>query len=318
MKSCRIALMIAFLCVGPGTPANVALGQTPQEITPTEVYYLARSIDESLAHTYNLPDESFLKKRMSENLRPRNVYQKAFAVVQEFGMLHPGVIDPQQITTAQSLDVNQTVPGDVYKLLTLMSGYFAARGQLVEIEELREQKVPSDVYQILRQITGRHIRIAEQKGMVTDWASVPRVYDAVVKNLLPAVQTVADDAGIVYQDYPFPRQPVNDVTPRNIYKLVGHIYRNIASYHRQKEAYEPIELVEVTDCDEIAPVDVFDLIQVVSAELKAEVGVKPLAATTAEAYRKWREQQETLVPGHTFRLGQYLYILTKAVLERTL
>ena len=85
----------------------------------------------------------------------------------------------------------------------------------------------------------------------------------------------------------------------------------------EDEAYEPIELLEVNDCDEISPSDVFDLIQIVTAELKAEIGIKPLASTTAEQYAAWRERQDSIVPGHTFRLGQYIYILTKRVLETT-
>lgn len=315
MKNCRIVLMIIFLCMGVGMSVNVAPGQSPQEITPTEVYYLAQAIERSLVRMYNLPDEPFLKKRISENLRPRNVYQKALFVVEEFGELHPGAIDRERIALAQRAEASQTLPGDVYRLLSVMSDYLAARGRFVESDELREPKRPSDVYHKLRQITGRHIQIAAQKGMVTDWAAVPRVYDAVVNNLLPTAQAIAVDAGIVFQDYPFPRQPVSDVTPYNIYKLISHIYGNIARYYRQKDAYEAIELIEINDCDVIAPVDVFDLIQVVSAELKAEIGIKPLAATTAEAYRTWREKQETIVPGHTFRLGQYLYLLTKSVLE---
>ena len=170
---------------------------------------------------------------------------------------------------------------------------------------------------MLRQITWHHIQIAEQKGIVTDWAAVPRVYDAVVKNLLPAAQAIAVDAGVAYQNYPFPRQPVHDVMPRHIYKLISHIYNNIARYYRQTTDYEPIALLEVNDCDEVSPADVFDLIEIVAAELNAEIGIKPLPAATLEQYAAWREKQETIVPGHTFRLGQYIYILTKRVLQTT-
>jgi hypothetical protein len=139
----------------------------------------------------------------------------------------------------------------------------------------------------------------------------------VVKNFLPAAQAMADEAGVSYQDYPFPRQPVHDVAPRNIYKLLSHIYDNIARYYQVKHDYDPLEFLEVNDCDEISPADVFDLIQIVTAELKAEIEFPPLAAATAGQYAAWREKQDAIVPGHTFRLGQYLYMLTKRVRETT-
>lgn len=317
MKYFPYILLIVFLVVGIGTTAHISHGQMPQEITPTEVYYLAKSLDASLERMYSISDEPFLKKRISENLRPRNVYQKALSVVEEFRVLHPDAVAMEELTAAQRVDASQTTPSDVYNLLSKIADYFAVRGMLVEIEDIREKKVPSDVYQMLRQLTWHHIQIAEHKDIVTDWAAVPRVYEAVVKNFLPAAQSMADESGVSYQDYPFPRQPVHDVAPRNIYKLISHIYGNIARYYQLKHEYDPIELLEVNDCDEISPTDVFDLIQIVVAELKAEIGVKPLAATTAEQYAAWRERQDSIVPGHTFRLGQYIYILTKRVLETT-
>ena len=213
MKYFSKILMIVFLVVGIGVTTRISAGQTPQEITPTEVYYLAKSLDRSLERMYSISDEPFLKKRISENLRPRNVYQKALSVVEEFRVLHPDAFDVDVLTADQQVEASQTKPKDVYNLLRTIGDYLAARGLLVEVDEIRENKVPSDVYQMLRQITWHHIQIAEHKGIVTDWAVVPRVYDAVVKNFLPAAQSMADEAGVSYQDYPFPRQPVSDVTP---------------------------------------------------------------------------------------------------------
>jgi hypothetical protein len=83
------------------------------------VYYLVQSIDEILVQQYELSTEPFVKKRMSENLRPRNVYQKALAVVEEFNVLHPNVINRDVLLAAQSIDASQTQPKDVYALIDL-------------------------------------------------------------------------------------------------------------------------------------------------------------------------------------------------------
>ena len=318
--------------------AHTAWCQTGQEITPTEVYYLAESIDQALVRQYELSEDAFTKKHISDNLRSRNVYQKALTVVEEFVVLHPNAIDRNVLLAAQNVDASATQPKDIYALIDRMRVYLEKQERSVsvsgrqsptvtddayttsqpapeQVQTQRETKTPSDVYQMLRQITWHHIEIANKQNITTDWAAVPRVYEAVVRNILSAVQAMADDARLEYEDYPFPPQPVDGVIPRNIYKILTHVYQHITTYYMQTRTYDPLVLIEVNDCDEVTRADVFDLIQVITAELKVEIGVRDLAAATAEQYAKWKETHETVVPGHTFRLLQYTYILTKRVLE---
>ncbi len=286
-----------------------------QNMTPTDVYYLAQSLDDTLVLRYGLSDEPFQKKPISENLRPRNVFQRAVFVVEEFNLLHGNVIHQEQVDAARRRDASTTKPQDVFGLLTLVKNALSANGMFMEFDGERTPKDPSDVFQLLRQISWHHLQIADKKGIQTDWAAVPRVYDAVVRSILPAAQTMANENEFVYEPYQFPPQPVNGVLPRNIYKLIHHIYLNISRYYQQTRHYEPINILDVNDCDDVSPADVFDLIQVVAAELKAELGIQSLSGDMLSRYRNWKQQRQSIVPGHTFRLGQYIYMLTKQVLE---
>ena len=164
MKYFSKILMIVFLVVGIGVTARISAGQTPQEITPTDVYYLAKSIDESLVRMYNLSNEPFLKKRISENLKPRNVYQKALSVVEEFRVLHPDALDADALTAAQQVDVSQTIPKDVYNLLRKIANYLSVRGRLVEVEEIREKKSPAMCIKCCGKLPGITFKLLNRKG----------------------------------------------------------------------------------------------------------------------------------------------------------
>ncbi|MBD3306664.1 hypothetical protein GF339_09610 [candidate division KSB3 bacterium] len=308
-----LGVLTYFLIV---SPMNVSESQTYQEITPTDAYYVAQSIEQALVQMYGLSRELFEKPYISQNLRPRNVYQKALAVLKEFQTLHPDAIDPVQLAEARNLDINTATLKEVYQLLSLMQKYLDAR--VVLENDLREQEpqTPSDVYHMLRQVSWRHYQIAQKQEIPTDWATPARVYEATVMNILPAVQAIAEDAEISYDDYAFPKQPVSGLIPRYIYKLLSQVYRNIAAYAQQQGDYDPIVLRQVTECDEISPADVFDLVQVITAELKAEIGEKTLMPDTAARYARWKEEHENVVPGHVFRLMQYNYILTKKILKK--
>ena len=76
------------------------------------------------------------------------------------------------------------------------------------------------------------------------------------------------------------------VVPRNIYKILSQIYRNIARYYMRTGDYDPLDLSEMNECDEITPADVFDLVQVITAELKVKVGAKSLDSDSASRYAR--------------------------------
>ena len=94
------------------------------------MYYLAKSIDEALVRQHELPGEQLEKKRISENLRPRNVYQKALAVVEESNVLYQHAIDQTQLEAARRQDMNTATPRNVYNTLSLMKNVLEQRSSM--------------------------------------------------------------------------------------------------------------------------------------------------------------------------------------------
>ena len=310
----RVGLLLAGLLLSPSQPG---WSQTGGEITATENYYLVKSIDESLVKLAGLTG-AFERKRISENLRPRNVFEKTLDLAQRFNVLFPNALNPAKLDElSQVADVSRTTPADAYAVLNLLKAYLVAQGTFQETTDAQTPKTPSDVFHIMRQLSWHYVQIAQQKGLSVKWGTAAQVYDTVVTTVLPAMYGMAADAKITYNPYLFPRQPVSKVQPRNIYKLLRQIYTNIATYYAAKGNYEPLKIVDVTDCDEITPADAFDLAQVAAAELKANLGGKTLAPDLAVRYAEWKKTHEQVEPGHTFRLLQHLFILTKQIGENT-
>ncbi|MDM8549205.1 hypothetical protein QUF72_03970 [Desulfobacterales bacterium HSG2] len=293
-----------------------ASGEVWKTITPTEVYYLAKSIDDSLASMYGLTT-TLTKKRISNNLRPRNVYQKVLSVADEFNILHDNAVSSFKLNEARGIDASRTNPSDVYAVLALLKEYLVSKDTFTESTEERSPKTPGDVFHILRQISMHHLEIAKKKNISTDWATPAQVYDSVVTGILPVVYKIAAEAGVEHEYYPFPSQPVSRILPRYVYKLLYHVYKNISEYYLGKGGYDPVILVEVNDCDKISPADVFDLTKVVIAELRAKSGSKTLPSEIAVRYGRWKNTKEKIVPGDVFRLIQHNFILTKSILRRS-
>ena len=285
--------------------------------TPAFSYYLAETIIQSYQNMFQL-DENFQRKTISNNLKPQNVYERTLEIMEEFETLFPGVITQQQRETAYAVNPTKASPTEISEILTLIRNELERQGALREYDGLRTAKTPNEVYQLMRKIGWCHRQIAAQRGIQTTWDSVDRVYETVVYEFLPTVYAIADANAFAYESYGFPLQPSEGVKPRNIYKLVIALYKNITQYYTlREETGDMVQFVEVSDCDEITPADVFDLEQVVSAELKLiNPALKPSGEVVGQ-FKSWRATQEKLVPGHTFRLMQHLYILTKNVLEET-
>lgn len=297
--------------------ARPGWGQAGNEITATENYYLAKSIDESLVQLAGLTGV-FERKKISENLGPRNVFEKTLDLAQRFNVLYPNALNPTKLDElSQVADVSRTKPADASALLNLLQAYLVAQGTFQETTDAKTPKTPSDVFHLMRQVSWHYGQIAQQKGLNVKWGTPAQVYDMVVTTILPAVYGMAADAKITYQPYAFPRQPVSKVQPRNIYKLLRQIYANIATYYTAKGNYEPLKIVDVSDCDEVTAADVVDLAQVITSELKANLGGKTLAPELAARYADWQKTHEQVEPGHTFRLLQHIFILTKQIGENT-
>jgi hypothetical protein len=292
-----------------------AAAQPQDAKTPTDVYYLAKSIDETICTQHGLTG-SLNKKKISDSIYPRNVYLKLIAVMEEFALIHEDSIDPAVIAQAKKVDMKQVTPGHNFQLLTMMKDYLTAKKVYTETREERKAKTPAEVYQMLRQLSMHHVEIVKARGIKTDWATSGRVYAAVISEILPVVESIVKTQGTAFDPYPFPPQAVQDVVPRYVYKLLWQIYLNMSGYYSQKQQYEPFKLVEVNDCDEITPADVFDMVQLTAAELQFCSGNIALSADVADRYKQWKQQKEKIVPGDVFRLLQHLYILSKRVTEK--
>ncbi len=311
-----ITVIITFsilIILLPGTPGPYAF-ESGGKITPVDVFYLAKSIDDSLISLYDLRYE-FKKKKLSNNIRPRNSYQKLLTLADEFNLLHYNAIDRAKLDRARKVDVVNTRPADLYNVLSLIKGYLDSRGAYIEHTGERLSKTPSDVTHMLRQISYHHIEIAKQKNIPMNWSTPPQVYEAIMQDILPVVHTVAEEVGYKHNPFDFPIQPVKEIVPRNLTKLLQNIYKNISAYYINKEGYDPLVLIEVNDCDDIEPGDSFDLIKAISAELKAMSGTMTLDSETAARYGRWKNAKSTIAPGDVYRLLQYNYILSKRILE---
>ncbi len=149
--------------------------ETWKTIAPTDVYYLAKAIDNSLVSMYDLTSLSE-KKRISSNLRPRNVYQKVLSVAEEFNLLHGNLISQANLNDAYNIDMANAKPANVYGVLTLMKEVLAAKNSFTESTEAKTPKTPSDVFQMMRQISMHHHEIAKKKNIQTTWATSGRMF----------------------------------------------------------------------------------------------------------------------------------------------
>lgn len=292
--------------------ADTARSET-KEITPTDVYYLAHSIDDSLVAMYDLK-KTFTKKRFSDNNKPRSSYQKLMSVIEEFNLIHG--VGEAQLDELRKADPTRITPQTIYDAISLMKNYLVEKGSYKECTEERTPKQPKDVLYILRQISFHNYEIAQKKNLTTDWATPARVYESLVNDVLPAVIKTADDAGVKYKDYAFPKQPTEEVTAWNVVKLLRRLYMNISQYYAAKGKYEPLVFNEITDCDEISPADSFDMIKIITAELRVMTGIKTLRPETARQYAAWKSSQSKILPGHVYRLLQYNFVLSKNIVEK--
>ena len=80
--SMLIFVLFQFLIFG------TAFGQR----TPTDVFYLGKGIDQSIVKPNRLTSV-FRKERLSDNLNPRNVFQRAIFLVEEFNTIYENVAD---------------------------------------------------------------------------------------------------------------------------------------------------------------------------------------------------------------------------------
>lgn len=305
------AVMFAAL----SAPLLFAQEDESGETSPMEVYYLAKSIDDSLVFRYEIKTP-FERKRISENLKIRDAFQILLTVAEEYNHIYGNPIDQDFLNNARQINILQISPSHLFEILDRMRVHLETTGYFIRDAGFHTPKTASDITHMLRRISFHLVIIAGRLEIETNWSTPEHVYDAIMRDILPVVYGMADQAGYDYQDYGFPLQPVRGVTPRNITRLLQQIYKNIADYYAKTQGYDPLILVEVNDCDTITPLDSFDLIRVIGAELEALGGTHRLSTDITGAYAGWKSTKEAIGPGDVFRILQHNYILTKRIIEK--
>ncbi|MEM9444276.1 MAG: hypothetical protein AAGA18_02890 [Verrucomicrobiota bacterium] len=281
----------------------------------TDVYNLAKSIENSLKSANNM-EAKFSKQPITQMAKPRNVYEKALSVVEEFGALYPGSIDIVTHKKMQGLEVSDVKALDIYNVLSLIKNYFVYKKLFREYSGSGEEKTASDVFQMLRSITHHHVVIAKQKNIEVDWATPSRVYIANVTELVPILYALAQNDGITYERYGFPMNPQQDIKPRHVYVLLQMTYNRMSDYYQETTDYFPILLDDIENLDSITPGDVFDLTKILTGELKALSGsINSFDMELSLRHANWRKEKNSIGPGDVYPLIQHAFNLVKSLAD---
>ena len=291
-------------CMLSHTPAD----NGEKRIGPTEVYYLALAIDQAICRLHG-DLSAYTKEKLSLNVKPRNVFQRALGLVEEHHTLFPQSIDASAFALARRKVTTAVQPQDVYRMLTLLKADLVAKRVFTPATEVPSRKTPSYVFHMLRQISFHLQEGARKTGKdVKTLFSPSRVYDANVRQVLPVIYALADAHQLVYVPFEFPTQPIAGVRPHHVYELQSRMYERLADYYETQHGLEPVRLDTINDLEGIAPSDVFDLTQLIIAELQAfEKEVPQLDVAVASQYHAWQAQlaASSVLPGHVILLVQH-------------
>ena len=292
-------------------------------ITSTDVYYLAKSIDESLIQMHDLY-KVFDKEYISKNVKPRNVYQRAVSLADEFHNLHPKVMGNKYINKKLLGMLKQVDPGDlqpkhVYSVLNLIKQHLIAENKYVAFKGKKSDKEPSDVYHMLRQTSFHHMEIARNRNPIP-WNNSARVFDANFFEIYSILFKIADEQKASLQKFKFPLIPAENIRPQDVYKSQLYLDDLLKKYYYLKDpSYVPIDFESTSDVNSIDPNDVFDLTQIIIAELKSRVKeIIVLDKQTLTRYYNWKNKKRKVTPGDVYNLTQHnIFFMEKILNEMT-
>lgn len=299
-------LVLGLLLGGPAAAA------AEKSKTPTDVYNLAQSIDYALTNRYNL-NRFFKAPVLTDNAKARNVFQKALGTVREFRALGIGGIDQAELNKAAQVDPDKVKPDQVYALLKLIEVQLRKSG--IKVQESTYdvgRKTPSQVFALLRRLSAHHRELAAKLEIEVDWGTPGPVYDLNVRRVLPAVQAVADKAGVEYKPFRFPKIPLKKVYPRHVFMLQRATYNNLAEYFRKTAEYEPIEFKRIVDTHVLNPGDVADVTRIFLGELGVLIGYPQISMKTLGRYEIWARGRK-ITPGDVIQLVQYNFVLSRRI-----
>ncbi len=280
------------------------------QITPSDVYYLARDIDRNLLRIFNHRVANFDKTPLSDNIKPRNVYQKACYIAEEYGVLQPNAISSEKVAELLNRDSSNIGPGDVYGVLSLIQKDLQRRNRWREDEEVtKTSKTPSEVFQMLRKLSLHNLQIARKRDLQVDWASPARVYHLNVTHVMPILRTFGDSSGFKSEAFQFPAEAAADVKPRHIFAFQSTLYREMGEHFKAENGYQPVLFRDYTKMKNIDPGDVFDLTLIVLGELRALMQNATLDQSSAQAYNDWRAAKDKVGPGDVYHLLRYNFFV---------
>jgi len=293
-----------------------------EEITPTDVYYLAKSIDDCLIRMHNLYTV-FKKERITNNAKPKNVYQRVLSVAEEFSYLHRGILGrrPIALSLLTELETKSTKsvepqPRDVYMVLLLIKNELVLREEFIAYAGQRHEKSPSDVYHMVRQISFHHLEIAGKKNPLL-WNKPERVFDINFFEVHSLLIYLCKENGISPAEFTFPLKPAENIKPKDVYQLQIYLHSFLKEYYFLKDlSYLPVKFEQIIDIDSINPGDVFDLTQIILGELKSFAGISILPSRkTRTNYYNWKNKKKDIFPGDVYNLVQHNTLLAKELLK---
>lgn len=284
------------------------------KVTPTDVYYLLKSVDESLMNDNGLSSQ-YSKQPLSVNVNPRNVYQKLVNVIAEFNTLYPKSISTKLVSSKVGKVGNNPLASDVYDVVSMMKEALDKRNAFKNTSNEVSAKKPSDVFQLLRQLSSHISEASDKKGInIKALWSPSRVYEANYLVFLAGVQNLAKEDGQSFAKYAHPTNPEAGKKPKDVFEKITSAHNALSNYYVKKTngSYTPVLLENIADKESVTPIDVFDLVQIAIGELKYITGEVALSRVEKYQYSSWAKSTD-VKPGHVYILVSYIESVSKTL-----
>lgn len=311
MNTKFVMIVVVALILTP----SIFMGSANGAITtPTDVYYLVKSVDESVMQDNGL-DSQYSKQPLSVNVNPRNVYQKLLNVIAEFNTLYPKSISSKIVSTKTGKVGNNPLASDVYDIVAMMKDALTKNNAFSNTSAEKSPKNPSDVFQLLRQLSSHISEASDKKGLnVKALWSPSRVYESNYLVFLAGVQNLAKEHGKSFEKYAHPTNPESGKKPKDVFAKITSTHKALSNYYVKKTGgdYTSVVLEDISDKAGITPVDVFDLVQIAIGELKYITGEVALGRADKFQYSSWARSTD-VKPGHVFVLVSYIENISKSL-----
>ncbi len=308
-KRIRTIVFLIFMLISVFIPLNNV--DSADEIVSMDVYYLLKSIDDSLVEMHSLYTE-FDKVQFADNIKISSNFQRALLLAEEFSYLHTNIFGQASISEKQlqklekEVNLTNVQPEDVYRVLSIIKNVLLAKGNFIEYKGNKIEKTPSDVYQMMRQISHHHLEIFYLRDPVP-WKKPERVYEANLFSIYSQLIKIVKEHGLVPEMFSFPKKPTKGIKPKDVYAAQIYFYDLLQKYLASKVSnYEPVYIEQTRDQSKIDPGDVFELSQIIIADIKSVLGnTQKLGRQTLSRYYSWKSDKLHIIPGDVYNLVQH-------------